>query len=70
MEREPPRQQHDLDRHDRNAAPGNGAVEREQVAGEDVAVGSPALGQNPGPRARHVRSIDVVADHLQGEIGL
>ena len=39
MERRPHRQQHDLDRHHRHAAPGHHAEQRQQEAGEDVAVG-------------------------------
>ena len=70
MERKPARQQHDLDRHGRNAAPGNGAVERQQEAGEDVAPGRAAMGEDRFARAAHVRRVGIVADHLEREIGL
>ena len=70
MEGKPARQQHDLDRHGRNAAPRNRAVEREQEAGEDVAPRGAAARQDRFARFAHVRRLDIVADHLQGEIGL
>ena len=70
MERKPARQQHDLDRHRRHAAPGNCAVEREQEAGEDIAPCRPAMGENRFARAAHVRRVGIVADHLEREIGL
>ncbi len=69
MERKPARQEHDLDRHGRHAAPGNLAVEREQEAGEDIAPCRAAMGENGFARTGHVRRLDVVADHLQREIG-
>ena len=70
MERKPARQQHDLDRHGRNAAPGNGAVKRQQEAGEDIAPGCAAMGEDRFARAAHMRRLRIVADHLEGEIGL
>ena len=69
MEGKPARQKHDLDRHGRDAAPRNGAVEREQEAGEDVALRRAAMGQDRFARMGHMRRIGVVADHLQREIG-
>ena len=70
MEGKPARQQHDLDRHGRNAAPGNRAVEREQEAREDVAPRGAAAREDGFARAAHVRRLRIVADHFQGEIGL
>ena len=70
MERKPARQKHDLDRHGRHAAPGNLAVERKQEAGEDIALRRTAIREDRLARPGHVRRLDVVADHLQREIGL
>ena len=70
VEREPARQQHDLDRHFRHGFPAQDAVEREQDAGEDVAVDAAAARQDRLAGARHVRRVGRVADHLQREIGL
>src|SRR5271154_2148772 len=70
MKGEPARQQHDLDRHGRNAAPWNGAVKREQEAGEDIAPGRAAMREDGFARAAHVRRLGIVADHLESEIGL
>ena len=70
MEREPARQEHDLDRHHRHAAPGDLAVERQQDAGEDVALRGAAARQDRLAGAAHVRRVGRVADHLQREIGL
>ena len=70
MERKPARQQHDLDRHGRNAAPGDGAVERQKEAGEDIAPRRAAMGEDGFARAAHMRRVGIVADHLEGEIGL
>ena len=69
MERKPARQEHDLDRHGRHAAPGNLAVKREEKAGEDVAPRRAPMGENGFARMGHVRRLDVVPDHLQREIG-
>ncbi len=69
MKRKPARQKHDLDRHGRDAAPGNLAVERKQEAGEDIALRRPAIGEDRFARTGHVRRLDVVADHFQREIG-
>ena len=70
MEGKPARQQHDLDRHGRHAAPGHCAVEREQEAREDVALRRAAVRQDRLARAAHVRRVKIVADHLEREIGL
>ena len=69
MEREPARQQHDLDRHHRHRAPRQFAEERELDAGEDVAVGGAAMRQDRRARPRHVRRVGRVARGLQREIG-
>ena len=70
MEGKPARQKHDLDRHGRDAAPRNGAVERQQEAGEDVALRRAAMGQDRFARMGHMRRIGIVADHLEREVGL
>ena len=70
MEGKPARQEHDLDRHGRHAAPGNGAVEREQEAGEDIALRRAAMGEDRFARMGHVRRLGIVADHLERKIGL
>ena len=70
VEREPRRQEHDLDRHGRHRAPRHFAVEREQRAGEDVGARRAAAREDRLARAAHVRRVDRVADHLQREIGL
>ena len=49
---------------------GNGAVEREQEAGEDIALRRAAMGEDRFARTGHVRRLGIVADHLQREIGL
>ena len=65
------RQQHDLDRHHRHAVPRDHAIEREQRAREHVAT-SPRRRATGSLRARAAcdRRIDVVADHLEREVGL
>ena len=70
VDREPPGQEHDLHRHLRHGAPGDHAEQRQQDAGEDVAGPGAAVGQERLAGADHVRRVDVVADHLQREIGL
>ena len=70
VERKPLRQQHDLHRHHRHAVPADHAVEREQRAGEHVRFHGAAARQDRLARAPHVIGIDVVADHLQREVGL
>ena len=65
----PFRQQHDLDRHHRHRAPRDDAVEREQDAGEDIAIGGAAARQDRLARAPHMRFIGVITDHLEREIG-
>ena len=69
MERKPFRHQHDFGRHHRDAAPGNFPVQSQQGAGENIARSRAAMFQNGGPRASHVRRVDLVADHLEREIG-
>ena len=58
VEREPARQQHDLDRHHRHGAPGHLAEQRQQDAGEDVAARRAAARQDRLAGARHVRRVD------------
>ncbi len=70
MEGEPARQKHDLDRHGRDAAPGDGAVEREQGAREDIAPRGAASCEDGFARAAHMQRLRIVADHFQGEIAL
>ena len=70
VHREPARQQHDLHRRLRHGPPADHAEHRQQVAGEDVAGPGAAVREQRLPRADHVRGVDVVADHLQGEVGL
>ena len=70
MERQPHRQQHDLDRQHRHAAPGQHPEHRQQEAGEDVAVDRAAARADRLARPHHMRRIDEIADHLQREIGL
>ena len=52
------------------SAPRDDAEQRQQDAGEDVARRRPAMGEQGMARARHVRRIGRIADHLQGEVGL
>ena len=70
VEREPTRQQHDLNRHHRHRAPGDLAEQRERDPGEHVAAGGAAMRQNCLARAPHVRRLRIVADQLQGIVGL
>ena len=70
VEREPARQQHDLDRHHRHRAPGHLAEQRERDPGEHVAARRPALREDRRPRAAHVRRLGIVADQLQRVVGL
>ncbi len=70
MEREPARQQRDLNRHHRHRAPRQLAEERELDAGKDIAPRGAALRQDRRARPRHVRRIGRVARRLQREIGL
>ena len=51
------------------ARPAHDAEERQQDAGEDVAVDGAAARQHRLAGAGHVRRVDAVADHLQREIG-
>ena len=70
MEREPARQQHDLDRHHRHRAPRHLAEQRELDAGEDVARAAPPRAQDRRARPHHMRRVGRVARRLQREIGL
>ncbi len=70
MERKPLRQQHDLDRHHRHAVPAQHAEEREQRTREHVRLDAAAARQDRFAGALHVRGVDVVADHLEREVGL
>ena len=69
MEREPARQQHDLDRHHRHGAPRHLAEQGERDAGEDIAARGPAMGENGFSRAQHMGGVGGVADQLQGIVG-
>ena len=62
MKRKPLRQQHDLDRHHRHAAPRQHAVEREQRACEYVRARRAAARQNGLARASHVGRLRIVAE--------
>ena len=68
MERKPARKQHDLNRHQRQCAPGHDAEQRQQESGEHVGTGCAAAGANRFARAPHVVGIRRVADHLEREI--
>ena len=70
MEGKPARQEHDLNRHSRDAAPGNGFIEREQETGEDIALRSAAMGEDGFARMGHVRRLGIVADHLERKVRL
>ena len=70
VEREPARQEHDLDRNVRHPAPGKLSEERERDAGEDVAGSGAAALENRRPSARHVGRLRVIARELQREIHL
>ena len=70
MHGKPARQQDELDGHRRHDAPRPGAEQGELDAGEDVDRRRPARRMDCRPRARHVRRVDIVADHLERIIGL
>src|SRR4051794_25752896 len=69
MEGKPARQEHDLDRHGRHGAPRCLPIKRQRSAGENIALSRAAMGQDRLAGALHMRRIDVVAAHLQREIG-
>ncbi len=69
MKRKPQRQQHDLDRQYRHAAPGQHPEHRQHEAGENIAVHRAAAREHRLASPRHMRRIDGIADHLQREIG-
>src|SRR5262249_25467136 len=58
------------DRHDRNCAPRNEPEQREQDAREYIAARGPSACAYRLARAAHVRRIDWIAGHFQGEVGL
>ena len=70
VEREPVRQQHDLDRHHRHRMPRYLAEQRQCDSREHVRPCRPAARQNRFTRPNHVRRIGVVADQLQRVVGL
>ena len=70
VEREPARQQHDLDRHHRHRAPGNEPEQGQHHPREHIGVRGAAARQDRLPRPHHVRSVDRIPDHLEREIGL
>ncbi len=69
MDREPARQQRQLDRDGRHVFPRKLAELRQQDAREDIGPRRPAIGQDRRPGLRHMRRIRAVADHFQAEIG-
>ena len=69
MEGEPLRQQHDLDRHHRNGAPTDETEQRQHHPCKHVRARCAASGADRRPRARHVRGVDGVPDHLERKIG-
>ena len=69
VERKPFRQQHDLDRHHRNRAPGDEIEKRQHHPREHVRARGAAARANGLPRADHVGGVDGVTDHLEREIG-
>ena len=70
MEREPFRQQHDLDRHHRHGAPGDESEQRQHDPREHVGTRGAAAGEHRLARATHVLRLDRIADHLEREISL
>jgi hypothetical protein len=70
VEGKPPRQQHDLDRHFRHAAPIQNAEKRQKYPRENIGMYRTAASENRFARASHVGSIRGVADHLERKIGL
>ena len=70
MKRAPARDQGELDRHERNAAPWHLAEEGERNAREDVRARGAPMRQNRRACSRHMRFLRVVADELEGVIGL
>src|SRR6185437_4244249 len=69
MKRKPAWQEHDFDRHFRNASPTYDAVERQQHPREHIAMNGTAARQNCVARTGHVRGTGRIADHLKREIG-
>ena len=52
-----------------DVCPGRLAIERQQDAGEDIGLDGAAPGTDRFSGTHHVRRLDVVADHLEREIG-
>ena len=69
VDRESARQQDQLDWHGRDRRPRSGAVEGQLDTGEDIGCRRAAMGQDRLARAGQVRGVNIVADHLQGEVG-
>ena len=70
MEGKPSGQQNEFWRHDRHGMPGHLAEQGQGAAGEDIAPGRAARGQNCLPRSDHMRRIGGITDQAQGEIRL
>src|SRR4029078_11146813 len=70
MEGKPARQQHDLDRHFRNAAPVEDSVKRKQSARENVGMNGTPARKDRFACTAHMGRIGAFAGHFQPEIGL
>ena len=70
MDGKPPGQMHDLHRNLWRRPPGDDAEQGQHQAGEDIAGARSASGDQGLPCPDHMRGVRIVADHLQGEIGL
>ncbi|TPV99644.1 MAG: hypothetical protein USCAAHI_00918 [Beijerinckiaceae bacterium] len=70
VERKPARQQQNLDRHDRHAAPRQRAEERQQGARENIDVRRPAMREDRRAGAPHMIRLRAIANRLQCKIGL
>ena len=68
MEREPARQQHQLDRHHRHGAPGHLAEQGEMDPREHIGARRTASSQDALARPPHVRCRRIVADQLEREV--
>ena len=65
MEREPARQQHDLDRHDRNGAPRELVEQGQCDSRENVTRSRAAMREDRIVRTDHVRRFRGIADQFQ-----
>ncbi len=65
----PARQQDQFRRHGGHIGPRRLAIEAEQDAGEDIGLDGAAARADRLAGACHVRRVDIVADHLEREIG-